>query len=151
MLRTHAADTSFDLDSWQSCQIPLAILLRQQFNRTRTVAQYAAPVRDRFANLNSCPDELLLWFHHVDWDYRMSTSRTVWDELCWRYNNGVDYAKSMQTQWGSLRGKVDLQRFNAVQQRLEAQLVHATRWRNICVRYFQSVNHKKLPTYLNPP
>jgi alpha-glucuronidase len=125
------------------------------FDRTKTgsdaVAQYAPTVRGRFADLNSCPDELVLWFHHVDWDYRLKTGRTVWDELCFRYNSGVDYVKGMQKQWESLRDKVDPERFAAVEGRLKAQLVHATKWRDTCIRYFRSVNHKPLPVYLISP
>jgi len=125
------------------------------FDRTKTgsdaVAQYAPPVRDYFANLDSCPDNFLLWFHHVDWDYRLKTGRTVWDELCFRYNDGVDYVKGMQQQWETLRNQIDPERFAAVQQRLQSQLAHATKWRNTCIRYFQSVNHKPLPDYLTTP
>jgi alpha-glucuronidase len=119
------------------------------FDRTATgsdaVAQYAPPVRDYFANLETCPSELLLWFHHVPWDYRMKTGRTVWDELCFRYNDGVDYVKQMQAQWETLRGQIDDERFAAVQKRLEQQLKHATNWRDTCVRYFQSKSGLPLP------
>jgi alpha-glucuronidase len=125
------------------------------FNRTKSgsdaVSQYAPEVRERFANLSTCPPELLLWFHHVDWDYGMPTGRTVWEELCFRYNDGVDYVKCLQSQWETMRGKVDAQRFDAVQRKLEAQRIHATKWRDVCVRYFQSVNQKPLPDYLRTP
>jgi len=53
--------------------------------------------------------------------------------------------------WQTLDSKIDPQRFAAVQKRLDAQLAHATKWRDTCIRYFQSVNHKPLPTYLNQP
>ncbi|HEY9509900.1 MAG TPA: alpha-glucuronidase family glycosyl hydrolase [Verrucomicrobiae bacterium] len=119
------------------------------FDRTATgsdaVAQYAPPVRDYFANLETCPSELLLWFHHVPWDYQMKTGRTVWDELCFRYSDGVDYVKQMQAEWETLRGWIDDERFTAVQKRLEQQLKHATNWRDICVRYFQSKSGLPLP------
>ncbi|HET7625270.1 MAG TPA: alpha-glucuronidase family glycosyl hydrolase [Verrucomicrobiae bacterium] len=116
------------------------------FDRTQTgsdaVAQYASPVRDRFASLEACPSELLLWFHHLSWDYSMKTGRTVWDELCFRYNDGVNYVKQMQAQWETLHGKVDSERFEAMKKKLGEQLVHAENWRDTCLRYFQSVNHK---------
>lgn len=125
------------------------------FNRTKSgsdaLLQYQPSVQDRFANLETCPPELLLWFHHVNWDYRMATGRTVWEELCFRYNDGVDYVKRMQAQWETLRGQVDAERFAAVQRKLEAQRLHATKWRDVCVGYFQSVNHKPLPDYLRTP
>lgn len=125
------------------------------FDRTTTgsdaVSQYAPPGRERFANRATCPPELLLWFHHVGWDERLASGRTVWEELCFRYNDGVDYVKRMQTQWESLRGQVDAARFEAVRRKLEAQRVHATKWRDVCVKYFQSVNHRPLPDYLRTP
>ncbi|MDB6019538.1 MAG: alpha-glucuronidase [Pedosphaera sp.] len=117
------------------------------FDRTATgsdaVGQYAPEVAARFANLEACPPELFLWFHHVSWDYRLKTGHTVWEELCSRYQAGVDYVKEMQVQWESLRGKVDVDRFESVQTKLEAQLRHATNWRDVCLRYFQTVNHKQ--------
>lgn len=125
------------------------------FDRTGSgsdaVAQYAPEVNARFANLETCPPELLLWFHHVSWDYRLSNGRTVWDELCFRYNAGVESVQAMQAQWETLRGKVDAERFEAVRKKLEAQRIHATNWRDTCIRYFQSVNHKPLPAYLAGP
>ncbi|MGC3957794.1 MAG: alpha-glucuronidase family glycosyl hydrolase [Verrucomicrobiota bacterium] len=125
------------------------------FDRTATgsdaVSQYAPSVRDHFANRTTCPLELLLWFHHMNWDDRLPSGRTVWEELCFRYNDGVDYVKRMQTQWESLRGRVDAARFEAVRKKLEAQRLHATKWRDVCVAYFQSVNQKSLPAYLRTP
>ena len=122
------------------------------FDRTKTgsdaVSQYAPEIRDRFANLDTCPQELLLWFHHVDWDYRLKNGRTVWEELCFRYNDGVEYVKRMQAQWEAVRGGVDAERFEAVRNRLELQRVHATKWRDTCIRYFQSKSQKPLPAYL---
>ncbi|HXI71771.1 MAG TPA: alpha-glucuronidase family glycosyl hydrolase [Verrucomicrobiae bacterium] len=122
------------------------------FDRTASgsdaVAQYAPPVGDYFSNLNTCPPDLLLWFHHVDWDYKLSDGRTVWDELCARYNAGVEYVKTMQVQWETLRGRVDAERFEAVQKKLATQLAHAVNWRDTCLRYFQSVNNKPLPDHL---
>jgi alpha-glucuronidase len=119
------------------------------FDRTRTgsdaVSQYAAPVRDKFDQLETCPPELLLWFHHVGWDYRLRTGRDVWEELCFRYNDGVSSVKRMQTQWAGLLGEVDDARFNAVRQKLDLQLLHATKWRDTCLGYFQSVNQKPFP------
>src|ERR1044071_2048164 len=64
------------------------------FDRTQTgsnaVSQYLSPVRERFAGLTTCPEEFLLWFHHVPWDYRMRSGRTMWDELAWHYQRGVE-------------------------------------------------------------
>ena len=125
------------------------------FDRTkrgnRAVEQYFPPVCAEFDDITRCPEKYLLWFHHVNWDDRLPSGRTVWEELCFRYNDGVDYVKRMQAQWDSLRGLVDAARFEAVRKKLEAQRVHATKWRDVCVKYFQSVNQKPLPAYLRTP
>jgi alpha-glucuronidase len=122
------------------------------FDRTAVgsdaVSQYAPEVAARFSDLETCPPELLLWFHHVGWDYHLQTGRTVWEELCLRYQAGVDYVKAMQAEWQSLQGKIDAQRFAAVSQKLQLQLAHATNWRDVCLRYFQSVNQKSFPGFL---
>jgi alpha-glucuronidase len=122
------------------------------FDRTASgsdaVGQYAPEVDAHFSDLATCPPEFLLWFHHVDWDYRLQNGRTVWDELCFRFNDGVDYVKGMQAQWEKLRGRVDAERFEAVRKRLEEQRLHATKWRDVCIGYFQSKSQRPLPAYL---
>lgn len=124
------------------------------FDRTRSgsggASQYAGPVAAKFEDLETCPDELLLWFHHVEWDHRMKSGRTVWEDLCFRYNDGVSYVEKMQDDWQSLGGKIDPERFIAVSGKLEKQLKHAIKWRDTCIRYFQSVNGKDMPAYLKP-
>ncbi|HSY18967.1 MAG TPA: alpha-glucuronidase family glycosyl hydrolase [Candidatus Acidoferrales bacterium] len=117
-------------------------------NGSDAVGQYAPEVAAHFSDLTTCPPEFLLWFHHVNWDYRLQDGNTVWDELCFRYNDGVEYVKGMQAQWEKLRGRVDAERFAAVQKRLEEQRLHATKWRDICISYFQSKSQKPLPAYL---
>jgi alpha-glucuronidase len=88
------------------------------FDRTATgsdaVAQYAPPVARRFANLSTVGDDYLLWFHHVPWDMRLDTGRTVWDELLVRYGRGLDQVAEMQREWQTLRPFVDRQRFDEV-------------------------------------
>lgn len=125
------------------------------FDRTQSgsdaVRQYSPAAAARFSDLDSCPPELLLWFHHVDWNYRLKNGRTVWDELCHRYNSGVEYVKTMQSEWEALRGHVDAERFEAVHERLELQLIHATKWRDTCIYYFQTRSQQPLPAYLAQP
>ena len=53
------------------------------------MAQYAPQVAAGFGNLKTVPDEYLLWFHHVPWDYAMHSGRTLWEELVQRYTRGV--------------------------------------------------------------
>jgi len=85
------------------------------FNRTSTgsnaVSQYYPPVRDMFNNIETCPENLLLWFHHVSWDYKMRSGRTLWDELCYRYNDGVNKIREVQQVWDNLKPVLDAERF----------------------------------------
>ncbi len=73
------------------------------FDRTATgsgaVSRYLPPVRDRFADLATCPEPFLLWFHHVPWDHRMSSGRTLWDELALQYQRGVNWVRDARRQW----------------------------------------------------
>ena len=100
------------------------------------LAEYAPAVARTYADADACPDELLLWFHHVPWDHRMRSGRTVWDELRFRYGAGVDHVKAMRAQWEALRGKVDPQRFDAVAAKLAQQVKDASAWRDQCLAYF---------------
>ncbi len=122
------------------------------YNRTTTgsnaVSQYAAPVRDLFNNLATCPEEYLMWFHHVSWNHTMASGRTMWDELCFRYYGGAAHTADMIVQWDSLNGAVDSARFDHVRSRLTSQNSHAIQWRDTCVNYFQGYSNKPLPSGL---
>jgi alpha-glucuronidase len=118
---------------------------------SNAVAQYAAPVRDRYANLATTPDSVLLWFHHVPWSHRVRSGRTVWDELVFRYNAGVDTVRAMQKSWASVRPVVDAQRFADVGGFLEIQEREARWWRDAALTYFQQFSRTPIPaTYEQP-
>jgi alpha-glucuronidase len=125
------------------------------FNRTASgtnaLAQYAPELQRRFADPASCPDELLLWFHHLPWTYKMKSGRSLWDELCLRYQGGVDAVRQMQQQWNSLEGSVDEDRFRQVQMLLAIQEKDAVWWRNACLLYFQTFSKMPLPTGVEKP
>jgi alpha-glucuronidase len=125
------------------------------FDRTvkgsNAVAQYAAPVAACFANLNCVPDDYLLWFHHLPWDYRMKSERTLWAVLVGRYDLGVEQVRGMRREWRSLRGLVDDQRFSEVDAYLGIQEYEAQWWRDASVAYFQSVSRRPLPAGSKPP
>lgn len=70
--------------------------------------------RKKYENVNACPDEYLLWFHHVRWDHKMKSGRTLWDELCYKYNAGVDSVRWMQKKWNEQKNLVDKDRFEQV-------------------------------------
>jgi alpha-glucuronidase len=117
------------------------------FDRTRSgsdaVDQYRSPLRERWNDPATCPENLLLWFHHLPWDYRLHSGRTLWDELVRHYNLGADDARLMETRWAALRGKVDEERYQAVLAKLQRQAADAAAWRDKILRYFQQFS--KLP------
>ncbi len=118
------------------------------FDRTRrgsgAVDQYFPPLRDRWNDPASTPPELLLWFHRLPWDYRLSSGRTVWAELVRLYTLGADQARDLERRWTSLRGKVDDERFEAVLAKLRRQAADAAAWRDKCLSYFQGFSSRPL-------
>ena len=125
------------------------------FNRTKSgsnaLGQYSAEVESYFGNLNTCPDEYLLWFHHLSWAYKMRSGKTLWDEMVHHYYEGVDSVKQMQQVWSTLRPYVDKTRFNEVEQLMAVQHEEAVRWRNSCVLYFQTFSGKPIPAGYEKP
>jgi alpha-glucuronidase len=125
------------------------------FDRTRNgsdaVDQYYPPVADKFNSLDSCPDNYLLWFHHVPWTYKMKSGETLWDALCYHYYEGVEGVGKIQRIWNSLKGKVDDEEFRSEQMFLELQYENAVKWRDGCVLYFQTFSKLPLPKGLTAP
>jgi alpha-glucuronidase len=125
------------------------------FDRTaagsNAVAQYVAPVRDRFANRATVPDSLLLWFHHVRWTDRLASGRTVWDELVDRYSEGVDSVHAMQGEWRSVRAAIDSERFAEVDSFLTIQDREARWWRDAALSYFQTFSRLPIPDRYEGP
>ena len=145
--------TALHRDDWNPPYYHRADKLGLGFDRTATgsnaVSQYFPPVRDQFADLRTCPEKFILWFHHVPWGHKLSSGRSLWDELCWRYNDGYEGAKRMRAEWQKLDGKIDADRFRAVSERLALQASDARRWRNRAVGYFQKVSGLPKPAYLD--
>lgn len=125
------------------------------FDRTAkgsdALSQYAPALVKSWGSLKSVPDELLLWFHHVPWDYRMKSGRTLWDALVIHYDAGVDKVRGMQADWAGLRGKVDAQRWAEVRDFLAIQLEEAIWWRDASIAWFQSISKRPLPEGHKPP
>jgi alpha-glucuronidase len=119
------------------------------FNRTTTgsnaVSQYAAPLDSIYNNINTCPDELLLWFHHVEWTHKMKSGRTLWDELCFHYNRGLTTVAKMHKEWQSINGKIDAKLWNKVDERLTRQELDARWWHDACLLYFQQFCRLPIP------
>jgi alpha-glucuronidase len=125
------------------------------FDRTKTgsnsLGQYAPEVQEKYGSLEKCPEEYLLWFHHVSWDHKMKSGRTLWEELCHQYYQGADSVTWMQDSWNALEGKVDADRFAQVKSLLAIQKKEAVWWRNSCVLYFQTFSKKEIPAGLERP
>ncbi|EHQ25330.1 Glycosyl hydrolase 67 middle domain protein [Mucilaginibacter paludis DSM 18603] len=125
------------------------------FDRTKSgsnaLGQYSPEVQAYFGNLNTCPDEYLLWFHHLSWQYKMRSGKTLWEEMVHHYYAGADSVKKMQQTWNSLRPYVDQERFSEVQQLMAVQYEEAIRWRNSCVLYFQTFSRQPIPVGYDRP
>ena len=125
------------------------------FDRSATgsnaVAQYAPPLADSFGDVKRVPEQFLLWFHHLPWDYRTRSGRPLWDELVHRYTRGVNEVKKMRTTWDGLRGHVDDERHAQVAAFLAIQQKEAQWWRDASIAYFQHVNGLPLPPGYAPP
>ncbi len=124
-------------------------------NRTATgsnaLEQYAPQLAKLWGDINTIPDNLLLWFHHVPWDYQLKSGRILWDELALRYQQGVDEVRVMQKEWESLKGLIDDERFTEVKQRLVRQELDARDWRDACLLYFQTFSKRPLPAGVEKP
>lgn len=125
------------------------------FDRTEAgsnaLEQYHPEVIELYSDPASCPDELLLWFHHLPWDYRMRSGRTLWEDLCHAYYSGSDSVSWMQEVWNARKGKIDPERFKHVSDFLAIQKEHALLWRNACTLYFQSHSGLPVPECLEKP
>lgn len=125
------------------------------FDRTtggsNATAQYHSPLSEEFNNPASCPENLILWFHRLPWDYRMKNGRILWDELCYTYNNGVQQARSFQIIWDTLEPYIDAQRFRDVQSKLKIQTRDAVWWKDACLLYFQTFSKRPIPYDIERP
>ena len=126
------------------------------FDRTATgsnaIAQYAAPWRETFGRLDRVPEDYLLWFHHVPWDHRMASGRTLWNELTSRYCRGVEAVRGMRATWSSLAGKIDPERYEETRAFLGTQEQEARWWRDASVLYFQTFSKQPIaPDACGPP
>ena len=125
------------------------------FDRSRSgsnaVSQYHEPLCDLYDGAESCPEDLLLWFHHVTWQHKMRSGRTLWEELCYKYNEGVQSVRDFQRIWDEVEPYVDMERFQDVQKRLRTQSRDAVWWRDACLLYFQQYARRPIPYELERP
>lgn len=125
------------------------------FNRSSSgsnaVAQYPAQLAKKLDNINTCPEEFILWFHHVPWDFKMKSGATLWQELCNRYQSGVESVETMQRQWTAAKPYIDTELWNDVNERLMTQARDANWWKEGCLLYFQQFSGMPIPDNVTPP
>lgn len=121
------------------------------FNRsskgTDAVGQYPEPYRSLYDNIETCPEEYLLWFHHVPWTYKMKSGSTLWQELCMKYNMGVAMVEVYRDYWHTAAKqymKGHEQEWQHTDSLLNVQLENAKEWRNTCLKYFQTFSKMKI-------
>ena len=114
---------------------------------TDAVGQYPEPYRSQYDNIQTCPEEYLLWFHHVPWNYRMKSGSTLWQELCMKYNMGVAMVEVYRDYWHTSAKqymKGHEQEWQHTDSLLNVQLENAKEWRNTCLKYFQTFSKMKI-------
>jgi alpha-glucuronidase len=125
------------------------------FDRTHTgsdaVSQYHEPLASQLSDLKTCPEAFLLWFHHLPWDYKMNSGRTLWEEICYHYDNGVQQVRGFQNLWDAAKPYVDEERFADVQSRLRKQCRDAQFYKDACVLYFQQFSRRPIPLDVERP
>jgi len=125
------------------------------FNRSSTgsnaTAQYPAPLADLYNDMKTCPEEYILWFHHVPWDYTLSNGRTLWESLCFHYDRGVQQVRKFQKLWDQTESYVDEERFKEIQTSLKTQVRDAIWWKDACLLYFQEFSEMPFPNDYERP
>lgn len=140
---------------WTSVYYHRADSVGLGFDRTGKVSNalslYNTEVQKQWGNPEQCSLDYLLWFHHVPWTKKLSTGRTLWNELCFRYYDGVEQVKKLKTTWESLKPEIEAETFENVKGRLKIQEKEALWWRDACVLYFIDYAKMPIPSPLVPP
>jgi alpha-glucuronidase len=125
------------------------------FDRTKTgsdaVSQYHEPLASQFNDVATCPEIYLLWFHHLPWNYKMKSGKSLWEELCDHYDKGVRQVREFQKTWDKAKPYVDAERFASVQRKLRSQSQNAVLWKDALLQYFQTFNHRVIPYNIERP
>lgn len=122
------------------------------FDRTTSgsnaVSQYREPYRSQYNDLKTCPEQYLLWFHRVPWDYKMKNGKTLWANLCWHYERGVKMVETTLLSWKLMhtlfKDNNDEERWSQVESLLMEQLGNATEWKDTCLLYFQQFSRRPI-------
>jgi len=125
------------------------------FDRTtagsNAVSQYFPPLNEVFNDPHSCPENLLLWFHHLPWNYQMKSGRTLWNEMCLKYQEGADTVEGYRRYWTTLEDKIDREQYEHVRQMLAIQANEARWWKDACLLYFQTFSRMPFPEGVEQP
>ena len=112
---------------------------------SNNVGQYPEPLRTLYNNIGTCPENLLLWFHHVKWDHTMSNGLSLWDNLCYSYDRGVRQAREFAATWMAVKPYVKEDIYQRQLTRFQRQAKDAQWWRDACLLYFQTFANRPLP------
>lgn len=134
------------------------------FNRSSTgsnaTEQYPEALGKKLDSRATCPDELVLWFHHVGWNDKLHSGRTLWNELCYRYQHGVDMVRQMQVKWAAFQDMALMAEaadyipkgtYGDIKNRLAIEEHDAIWWRDACVQYFQTFSKQPIPDFCEKP
>jgi alpha-glucuronidase len=133
---------------WTSTYYHKADSLGIGFDRTskgsNALEQYSPEIQTLWGNPDTCPEELLLWFHHVGWDHKIGGT-TLWNYLCKKYDDGLAATKETRSSWRTLESKIDSDRFKHVTMLLDRQVYEAELWHHSCILYFQTFSKRPIP------
>ncbi len=125
------------------------------FDRTATgsdaLQQYAPHWAEKWGDLASCPEEYLLWFHHLPWTYVLKNGHTLWEGMALTYQQGVVEVQQMKNTWAQMAPYVDLEQHDRVSMLLDIQLKEARWWRDACLLYFGQFSGEPLPPGVDAP
>ncbi|MBP2326890.1 alpha-glucuronidase [Kibdelosporangium banguiense] len=144
----------FIKDDWSPVYYNKADSAGLGYDRSATgsnfVAQYFPALATKYGNIDTVPENLMMWFHHVPWNHRMRSGRIFWDELVYRYQMGVQYVTWMRQTWDTLRPFIDTRRFSEVAAKLSAQETDAADWRDTSVNYWKEFSGRQIPVDNGP-
>lgn len=118
---------------------------------SNAVSHYFSPLKEIYNDPLRCPENLLLWFHHIPWNYKMKNGRIMWDELCYKYDLGVQQTRSFQKTWDQMEAYIDKKRFGDIQSKLKIQSQDAVWWKDACLLYFQTFSKRSIPSDIEQP
>lgn len=118
---------------------------------SNAVSQYNSPLKELFNDPLTCPDMYLLWFNHLSWNFEMKNGLSLWNNMCYSYDSGVQKVREYQKTWDKLEKYVDKERFVEVQSKLKIQSRDAVWWKDACLLYFQTFSKEPIPYDIERP